>query len=404
MIDFEKIRSSFPILDVKVNDNKLVYFDNAATTQTPTQVTNSIRDYFNKQNSNIHRGVHHLSNISTEEFEQSRKKVKEFIGAEKEEEIVFTRGTTDSINLVATSCQKFLKNGDEILISEMEHHSNIVPWQLCAEKTGAKLKVVSVTKEGEIDMDHLEKLLNEKTKILSITHISNTLGTINPISEITKLARKFDTKVFIDGAQAIAHQKVNVTELDVDFYCFSAHKLYGPTGVGVLYGKEEILEKLPPYQGGGEMIELVTFEKTTYAKLPSKFEAGTPNISGVIALGKAIEFIEEINLDLIFEYEDMLLNHYNEKSNKIEYYEPFGTSLNKSAIASFNLKKVHHYDIGVLLDNMGIAVRTGHHCTQPLHKKFNLAGTIRASFGIYNTKSEIDYFFDCLSKAYKMLY
>ena len=306
MIDFDKIRGSFPILDVKVNDNKLVYFDNAATTQTPTQVTNSIRDYFNKQNSNIHRGVHHLSNISTEEFEQSRKKVKEFIGAEKEEEIVFTKGTTDSINLVATSYQKFLKNGYEILISEMEHHSNIVPWQLCAEKTGAKLKVVSVTKEGEIDMDHLEKLLNEKTKILSITHISNTLGTINPISEITKLARKFDTKVFIDGAQAIAHQKVNVTELDVDFYCFSAHKLYGPTGVGILYGKEEILEKLPPYQGGGEMIELVTFEKTTYAKLPSKFEAGTPNISGVIALGKAIEFIEEINLDLIFEYEAML--------------------------------------------------------------------------------------------------
>ena len=279
MIDFEKIRSSFPILDVKVNDNKLVYFDNAATTQTPTQVTNSIRDYFNKQNSNIHRGVHHLSNISTEDFEQSRKKVKEFIGAEKEEEIVFTRGTTDSINLVATSYQKFLKNGDEILISEMEHHSNIVPWQLCAEKTGAKLKVVSVTKEGEIDMDHLEKLLNEKTKILSITHISNTLGTINPISEITKLARKFDTKVFIDGAQAIAHQKVNVTELDVDFYCFSAHKLYGPKGIGLLYisQKDPKVTLEMQMDGGGH-------EKG--------YRSGTLPVPLIVGFAKAMEICE----------------------------------------------------------------------------------------------------------------
>ena len=400
MIDPKK---SFPILDTIVNENKLVYFDNAATTQKHHSVVDEITKFYNKENSNIHRGVHYLSQLSTKKFEESRAAVRNFINAKHNHEIIFTKGTTDSINLLASCYSKILKSGDEIIISEMEHHSNIVPWQMCCENTGAKLKIIPITELGELDLNEFKNLVSSKTKLVSITHISNSLGTINPIEKIINLSHENGAKVLIDGAQAAAHVNVDVQDLNVDYYCFSAHKLYGPTGVGVLYGKEDLLNHLPPYQGGGEMIQEVTFEKTTYACLPHKFEAGTPNIGGVIAFKKAIDFLTETKVETMKEHEDRLLNYATESLNNINGIKIIGTSKKKSAIISFTVENIHHYDLGLILDKMGVAIRTGHHCTQPVMKKFNIAGTSRVSFAYYNTTEEIDYFILALKKAIKML-
>jgi len=397
------IRDRFPLLNVKVNSNTLIYFDNAATTQKPKEVIDEITKYYQEENSNIHRGVHHLSQISTDNFEECRVKVQEFLNAEFSHEIIFTKGTTDSINLVSTCFQDQLQKGDEIIISEMEHHSNIVPWQMCCQKTGANLKVVQIDDRGNLDMTHFKEIISNKTKIVAITHISNSLGTINPVKEIIQLSHDKNAKVLIDGAQAAAHLKVDVQDLDVDFYCFSAHKLFGPTGVGVLYGKEKILNSLSPYQGGGEMIEKVELYKSTYAPLPHKFEAGTPNIAGVIAFKKSINLIQEIGLQEISNYEDKLLQYATEKLLEIKGLDIIGTSEKKSAIISFNIKGIHHYDLGVLLDKMGVAIRTGHHCTQPVMVRFGVPGTARISFAYYNTFEEIDSCIIAINKAKKML-
>ena len=397
------IRDRFPLLNVTVNSSPLIYFDNAATTQKPKEVIDEITKYYQEENSNIHRGVHHLSQISTDNFEECRVKVQEFLNAEFSHEIIFTKGTTDSINLVSTCFQDQLQKGDEVIISEMEHHSNIVPWQMCCQKTGANLKVVQIDDRGNLDMTHFKEIISNKTKIVAITHISNSLGTINPVKEIIQLSHDKNAKVLIDGAQAAAHLKVDVQDLDVDFYCFSAHKLFGPTGVGVLYGKEKILNSLPPYQGGGEMIEKVELYKSTYAPLPHKFEAGTPNIAGVIAFKKSINLIQEIGLQEISNYEDKLLQYATEKLLEIKGLDIIGTSEKKSAIISFNIKGIHHYDLGVLLDKMGVAIRTGHHCTQPVMARFGVPGTARISFAYYNTFEEIDSCIIAINKAKKML-
>ena len=397
------IRDRFPLLNVKVNSSPLIYFDNAATTQKPKEVIDELTKYYQEENSNIHRGVHHLSQISTDNFEECRVKVQGFLNAEFSHEIIFTKGTTDSINLVSTCFQDQLQKGDEIIISEMEHHSNIVPWQMCCQKTGANLKVVQIDDRGNLDMIHFKEILSDKTKIVAITHISNSLGTINPVKEIIQLSHDKNAKVLIDGAQAAAHIEVDVQDLDVDFYCFSAHKLFGPTGVGVLYGKEKILNSLPPYQGGGEMIEKVELYKSTYAPLPHKFEAGTPNIAGVIAFKRSISLIQEIGLQEISKHEDELLQYATEKLLEIKGLEIIGTSEKKSAIISFNIKGIHHYDLGVLLDKMGVAIRTGHHCTQPVMSRFNIPGTARISFAYYNTFEEIDSCIIAINKAKKML-
>ena len=397
------IRDRFPLLNIKVNSSPLIYFDNAATTQKPKEVIDEITKYYQEENSNIHRGVHHLSQISTDNFEECRVKVQGFLNAEFSHEIIFTKGTTDSINLVSTCFQDQLQKGDEIIISEMEHHSNIVPWQMCCQKTGANLKVVQIDDRGNLDMTHFKEILSNKTKIVAITHISNSLGTINPVKEIIQLSHDKNAKVLIDGAQAAAHIEVDVQDLDVDFYCFSAHKLFGPTGVGVLYGKEKILNSLPPYQGGGEMIEKVELYKSTYAPLPHKFEAGTPNIAGVIAFKRSISLIQEIGLQEISKHEDELLQYATEKLLEIKGLEIIGTSEKKSAIISFNIKGIHHYDLGVLLDKMGVAIRTGHHCTQPVMSRFNIPGTARISFAYYNTLEEIDSCIIAINKAKKML-
>jgi cysteine desulfurase/selenocysteine lyase len=397
------IRDRFPLLNVTVNSSPLIYFDNAATTQKPKEVIDEITKYYQEENSNIHRGVHHLSQISTDNFEECRVKVQEFLNAEFSHEIIFTKGTTDSINLVSTCFQDQLQKGDEVIISEMEHHSNIVPWQMCCQKTGANLKVVQIDDRGNLDMTHFKEILSNKTKIVAITHISNSLGTINPVKEIIQLSHDKNAKVLIDGAQAAAHLKVDVQDLDVDFYCFSAHKLFGPTGVGVLYGKEKILNSLPPYQGGGEMIEKVELYKSTYAPLPHKFEAGTPNIAGVIAFKKSINLIQEIGLQEISNHEDKLLQYATEKLLEIKGLDIIGTSEKKSAIISFNIKGIHHYDLGVLLDKMGVAIRTGHHCTQPVMVRFGVPGTARISFAYYNTFEEIDSCIIAINKAKKML-
>ena len=397
------IRDRFPLLNVTVNSSPLIYFDNAATTQKPKEVIDEITKYYQEENSNIHRGVHHLSQISTDNFEECRVKVQEFLNAEFSHEIIFTKGTTDSINLVSTCFQDQLQKGDEIIISEMEHHSNIVPWQMCCQKTGANLKVVQIDDRGNLDMTHFKEIISNKTKIVAITHISNSLGTINPVKEIIQLSHDKNAKVLIDGAQAAAHLKVDVQDLDVDFYCFSAHKLFGPTGVGVLYGKEKILNSLSPYQGGGEMIEKVELYKSTYAPLPHKFEAGTPNIAGVIAFKKSINLIQEIGLQEISNYEDKLLQYATEKLLEIKGLDIIGTSEKKSAIISFNIKGIHHYDLGVLLDKMGVAIRTGHHCTQPVMARFGVPGTARISFAYYNTFEEIDSCIIAINKAKKML-
>ena len=397
------IRDRFPLLNIKVNSSPLIYFDNAATTQKPKEVIDEITKYYQEENSNIHRGVHHLSQISTDNFEECRVKVQGFLNAEFSHGIIFTKGTTDSINLVSTCFQDQLQKGDEIIISEMEHHSNIVPWQMCCQKTGANLKVVQIDNRGNLDMTHFKEILSNKTKIVAITHISNSLGTINPVKEIIQLSHDKNAKVLIDGAQAAAHVEVDVQALDVDFYCFSAHKLFGPTGVGILYGKEKILNSLPPYQGGGEMIEKVELYKSTYAPLPHKFEAGTPNIAGVIAFKRSISLIQKIGLQEISKYEDELLQYATEKLLEIKGLEIIGTSDKKSAIISFNIKGIHHYDLGVLLDKMGVAIRTGHHCTQPVMTRFNIPGTARISFAYYNTFEEIDSCIIAINKAKKML-
>lgn len=400
----KQYRKDFKILDQMVYKRPLVYFDNAATTQKPQIVIDSILEYYKKINSNIHRGVHYLSQQATDQFEQARKTVQHYINAKHYHEIIFTKGTTESINLVAHSFgMSFLKPGDEVLISEMEHHSNIVPWKMVCDLKGALLKVIPINEVGELEFDQIERLITSKTKILAITHTSNVLGTINPIKEIIQIAHSKGVPVLVDGAQAVSHSKVDVQELDADFYAFSGHKMYAPMGIGVLYGKEEWLDKLPPYQGGGEMIGKVTFEEITYNELPFKFEAGTPNVEGVLGLEKAIQYIQSIGIEEIASYEQELLNYLMDKMKEIPNVHYYGLSKDKVAVLSFNVGEIHPYDLGVILDQMGIAVRTGHHCTQPIMDKFTIPGTIRVSLALYNTKTEIDLFIDALKKGIDML-
>ena len=399
----KELRSQFPILKTKVYGKDLVYFDNAATTQKPLQVIERIQSYYTSENSNIHRGVHHLSQVATQDYEDARKLIQKHIGSNKESEIIFTKGTTDGINLVASSYGELLKEGDEILISAMEHHSNIVPWQLIAQKKNLSLKVIPIHENGELNMASFDELLSEKTKLISITHISNTLGTINPIKEIIKKAHIFGAKVLIDGAQSIQHGEINVSELDCDFFVFSGHKIFGPTGIGVLYGKEALLESMPPYQGGGDMIKRVSFDHTSFNELPFKFEAGTPNIIGGIALGTAIKFLKSIETKQAFSYEKALLNYAEEELKKIDEMTIIGTATEKTSLVSFNVGQIHPFDIGTLLDKQGIAVRTGHHCTQPLMDFFKIPGTLRASFAFYNTIEEVDVFIAALKRSLSLL-
>ena len=403
MLDISKIRKQFPILSTKVNGENLVYFDNGATTQKPQSVITAESNYYQNENSNVHRGVHFLSGLATDKFEETRITIQNFIGAKHSHEIIFTKGTTDSINIVASGYRTLLNKGDEIIISELEHHSNIVPWQMCCEQSGATLKVIPLLDNGSLDMIAFENFLSENTKLVSVSHISNTLGTINPIEKIIEKAQAVGAKVMIDGAQAAAHISLNMQSLGADFYCFSAHKLYGPTGVGILYGKEDVLNELPPYQGGGEMIKEVSFKKTTYACLPHKFEAGTPNIAGIVAFKSAIDFITELGLSNIAKYEEELLQYATEEVLKIEGLKIYGTAKNKSGIISFNINELHPYDIGMIVDKMGIAIRTGHHCTQPIMERFNIPGTARISLAVYNTKEEIDVCINALKKAKMML-
>ncbi|WP_299223219.1 aminotransferase class V-fold PLP-dependent enzyme [uncultured Psychroserpens sp.] len=401
--DVESIRKDFPILNREVNGKPLVYFDNAATSQTPRQVIDVIVDYYTNYNSNIHRGVHSLSQEATDLYEQARLKIQEHVNAKYNHEIIFTSGTTHGINLVATGFSSLLKPSDEVLVSALEHHSNIVPWQMLCERTGALLKVIPMNEEGELVIDTYENLLSEQTKLVFVNHISNALGTINPIETIIKKAHKVGAAVLIDGAQSCPHIKPNVQELDVDFYVTSAHKMCGPTGVGMLYGKEEWLRKLPPYQGGGEMIAEVTFEKTTYADLPHKFEAGTPNIAGGIAFGAAIDYMNKVGFDVIATYEHKLLEYATAQLLAIDGLKIYGTAKEKTAVISFNIEHIHPYDIGTILDKMGIAVRTGHHCAQPIMDFYKIPGTVRASFAFYNTKAEIDALVQGVKKAKMML-
>ncbi len=402
--DVNKIREDFPLLNRKVYGKPLVYFDNAATTQKPIDVINAIDDYYRYTNSNVHRGVHFLSNEATDQYEAAREKIRAFINAEKTSEIIYVRGTTEAINLVAYSYgRKYFSAGDEIIISALEHHANIVPWQIICEATGAVLKVIPVTDEGELIYEEYEKLLSEKTKFVSVAQISNVLGTINPIKKIIDDAHKFGAKVLIDGAQAVQHQKVDVRALDCDFYVFSSHKIYGPTGTGVLYGKEKILDEMPPYQTGGDMIKSVSFEKTTFNDLPYKFEAGTPDIAGSIGLGFALDYINKIGLDKIGEYENQLLRYGTDLLLSIDGVRIIGTAKNKASVISFVCGSNHPYDTGTILDNMGIAVRTGYHCAEPLIKRYNLPGTVRASFAFYNTTEEIDRLKIGIIKSIKML-
>ncbi|MEL0645606.1 cysteine desulfurase [Olleya sp. Ti.3.14] len=403
MLDINLIRKDFPILKRQVNGKPLVYFDNAATSQTPQQVIDVIVDYYSNYNANIHRGVHALSQEATDKYEAARHTIQNHFNAKKAQEIIFTSGTTHAINLVANGFIKLINQDDELIVSALEHHSNIVPWQMLCEKTGAKLKVIPMTLEGQLDMDAYTSLLSDKTKLVFVNHISNALGTINPIKTIIDQAHKFGAAVLIDGAQACPHIKPDVQALDVDFYVTSAHKICGPTGVGMLYGKEEWLNKMEPYQGGGEMIDQVTFEKTTYAGLPHKFEAGTPNICGGIAFGAALDYMNAIGFENIATYEKELLDYGTEKLLEIEGLKIYGTSKNKTSVISFKLEGIHPYDVGTLLDKMGIAVRTGHHCAQPIMSFYNIPGTIRASFAFYNTKAEIDALVSGVKKAKMML-
>ena len=397
------IRNDFPILNSKVNGRQLVYLDNAATTQTPKVVIDSIVSYYSKLNANIHRGAHYLSQKATEAYEDARKKFQKHLNAQSSNEIIFTSGTTHSINLVANGFINLLNSGDEIIVSHLEHHSNIVPWQMLCKKTGAIMRVIPMNEKGELIFSEYEKLLSNKTKVVFVNHVSNALGTINPVKEIISKAHEFGAAVLIDGAQALPHFKVDVIDLDADFYVGSAHKIYGPTGVGILYGKEEWLTKIPPYQGGGEMIDEVTFEKTTYAKLPNKFEAGTPNIAGVIASAVALDYINGIGLDNIAQYEKELLDYATQKLLEIDEIKIYGDSSNKTSVISFNIESMHPYDIGSIIDNEGIAVRTGHHCAQPIMDYFNISGTIRISLSFYNTIEEIDSLINSIMVAKKML-
>ncbi|KUF44971.1 cysteine sulfinate desulfinase [Myroides marinus] len=403
MLDIKAIRQDFPILTQTVNGKPLVYFDNAATAQKPRVVEEAIVKYYETINANIHRGVHTLSQLATDAYEEARKKVQAHMNAKHDYEVLFTAGTTFGINLVASGFGSLLKAGDEVLISAMEHHSNIVPWQFACERSGATLKVIPMNQNGELIMEEFDKLLTPNTKVVAVTHISNALGTINPIKEIIEKAHKVGAAVLIDGAQATPHIKPNVQDLDCDFYVFSGHKVCGPTGTGVLYGKEEWLNKLPPYQGGGEMIKTVTFEKTTYACLPHKFEAGTPNIAGGIVLGVALDYLNEVGFDNIAAYEHELLEYGTKRLSEIEGLKIIGTAKEKTSVISFNLEGIHPYDVGVIVDKLGVAVRTGHHCTQPIMDFFGIPGTIRASFSFYNTKEEIDVLVEAVKKAQMML-
>lgn len=403
MFDIQKIRADFPILSQKVNGKPLVYFDNGATSQKPQVVIDAISKYYSEINSNIHRGVHTLSQLATDAYEESRLKIQKHINAQFSHEVLFTAGTTHGINLVTNGFASILKPGDEILVSALEHHSNIVPWQMLCEKTGAILKVIPMNDAGELIQSEYDKLLSNKTKVVTVNHISNALGTINPIKEMIAKARKFGAAILIDGAQAVPHLKPDVQDLDCDFYVFSGHKICAPTGTGILYGKEAWLNKLPPYQGGGEMIKEVTFEKTTYAELPHKFEAGTPNISGGIVLGVAIDYLNQVGFENIQQQEKLLLDYATEKLLEIEGLKIYGTSAEKTSVVSFNIDGIHPYDIGTIIDKQGIAVRTGHHCAQPIMSFFNIPGTIRASFAFYNTVEEIDLMVTAIKKAQKML-
>lgn len=401
--DVETLRKDFPILSRKVNGYPLVYLDNAATSQTPQQVIDKIAEYYSHYNANIHRGVHTLSQEATDAYEQARGKIQQHFNAAKSHEIIFTSGTTHAINLVASGFTSLLSKGDEILVSALEHHSNIVPWQMLCERTGAVLKVIPMDDEGSLRMEEFETLLSKNTKLVFLNHVSNALGTVNPIKKIIDKAHAVNAAVLIDGAQAAPHIKADVQELDVDFYVVSAHKMCGPTGVGVLYGKEEWLKKLPPYQGGGEMIATVTFEKTTYAGLPHKFEAGTPNICGGIAFGAALDYMNEIGFENIAAYEQELLEYATHQLLEIEGLKIYGVSKEKTAVISFNINDIHPYDIGTIIDKLGIAVRTGHHCAQPIMDYFKIPGTVRASFAFYNTKEEIDLMVEAVKRAKKML-
>lgn len=401
--DINKIRKDFPILDQQVNGKPLVYFDNAATAQKPQVVIDAEQKYYSEINANIHRGVHHLSQIATDAYEEARIKIQKHINAKNSFEVLFTPGTTFGINLVANGFAELLQAGDEIIVSHIEHHSNIVPWQFACQRSGATLKVIPMLADGSLDMEAYEQLLTDKTKIVSVNHISNALGTINPVKTIIEKAHAVGAAVLIDGAQATPHLKPDVQDLDCEFYVFSGHKICGPTGTGILYGKEAWLNKLPPYQGGGEMIKEVTFEKTTYACLPHKFEAGTPNIAGGIVLGVAVDYLNSVGFDQIAAYEKELLDYATTRLNELENIEFYGTAKEKASVISFNFKGIHPYDVGAIIDKLGIAVRTGHHCAQPIMNHFGIPGTIRASFAFYNTKEEIDQMIEGLKKAQMML-
>ncbi|MDH4472183.1 MAG: cysteine desulfurase [Fluviicola sp.] len=398
-----EIRQDFPALRQQIYGKNLIYFDNGATSQKPQLVLDAINQYYSKNNANIHRGVHFMSQQATSEYETSREYIKSYINAEKQEEIIFTKGTTDGINLVAFSFGSLLSAGDEILISAMEHHSNIVPWQLLCERKGLVLKVIPVNSRGELKLDAFEELLSSKTKLVAVTHISNTLGTINPLKTIIENAHAVGAKVLVDGAQSIQHTKIDVQDLDCDFFVFSGHKVFGPTGIGVLYGKEDLLDKMPPYQGGGDMIAKVTFERTTYNELPFKFEAGTPHIAGGICLGTALQYLNQFNIEDVEQYERSLADYAQDLISTFEGVKIIGTAKNKTSVVSFHVDGLHPFDIGTLLDKQGIAVRTGHHCTQPLMDIFGIPGTIRASFAFYNTREEIDTFIAAVEKSISML-
>jgi len=402
-MDIDKIRKDFPILNRKVNGKQLIYFDNAATSQTPNQVINKIVDYYKKYNSNIHRGVHALSQEATDAYESARKKIQKHFNAAHQHEIIFTSGTTHSINIVSSGYTNLLNKGDELIVSALEHHSNIVPWQMLCERTGANLKVIPMNEDGVLIMEQYDQLLCERTKLVFVNHVSNALGTINPIEEIIAKAHKIGAEVLIDGAQASPHIKADLQSLNADYYVTSAHKICGPTGIGILYGKENSLNCLPPYQGGGEMISEVTFEKTTYADLPHKFEAGTPNIAGGIAFGEALDYLNAIGMKNIADYEAKLLKYATDKLNNIPGLKVYGLANNKTAVISFNVEGIHPYDIGSILDKMGIAVRTGHHCAQPIMDFYKIPGTVRASFSFYNTFQEIDIMVEAVKKSIQML-
>lgn len=397
------IRQDFPALRQQVYGKNLIYFDNGATSQKPQMVLDAINQYYSKDNANIHRGVHHLSQKATNEYEEAREIIRRFINAEKKEEIIFTKGTTDGINLVANSFGELLSAGDEILISAMEHHSNIVPWQMLAERKKLVLKVIPINKRGELLLEEYQNMLSPKTKLVAVTHISNSLGTINPVEQIIESAHAVGAKVLIDGAQSVQHMKVDVTAMNCDFFVFSGHKVFGPTGIGVLYGKESILDEMPPYQGGGDMISKVTFERTTYNELPFKFEAGTPHIAGGICLGTALNYLDQFNPKELEEYERELTEYAQELLETFENIKLIGTAKNKTSVVSFAVDGIHPFDIGTLLDKQGIAVRTGHHCTQPLMDFYQIPGTVRASFAFYNTREEIDQFIAAVEKSISML-